>query len=167
MHNSMSDPVAMPYQASAEAPARGLEEEATAAPQRNFSLPTDERVRALVSGPPAFVRRLRAIEDLEEAILDALVEKASLAALAGLNAEDEMRWAFPSGSHDKLGDLVARHNRYYPIEANLPTRTRTGEVVDRDGGVWRPRRCLSMDEFIARALRTARDLRPPSAPASR
>jgi hypothetical protein len=41
----------------------------TAAPQRNFDLPTDERIRAIVAGAPAFARRLRAIEDLEAAMV--------------------------------------------------------------------------------------------------
>jgi hypothetical protein len=167
MHSSMNDPVATPDQASAEAFGSAAGEDATAAPQRNFTLPTEERVRALVSGPPAFVRRLRAIEDLEEAILRALVYRAVLAAGAGLDAEQELRHAFPVRSHKKLSDLVACHNRYYPVEANLPMRLRTSEIIDRDGAAWRPRRCLSVDEFVARALRAAAEFKPPSARASR
>jgi hypothetical protein len=126
-------------------------EQSTAAPQRNFSLSAEERIRAVVAGPPAFLRRLRAIEDLQEAIVRVLVEKGAKAAAAGLDAEQAMRGAFPAASHRTLCDLVARHNRYYPIEANLPMRRTTGEMVDRDGAPWRPRPCVSVEEFIARA----------------
>jgi hypothetical protein len=129
----------------------GEQEPSTAAPQRNFSLSTEERIRAMVAGPPAFMRRLRTIEDLEEAIVRVLVEEGAKAAGAGLDPEQEMRGSFPTASHRRLSDLVGRHNRYYPIEANLPMRPRSGELVDRDGAAWRPRRCLSVEEFIARA----------------
>jgi hypothetical protein len=105
----------------------------TGAPQRNFDLPVEVRVRAVVSGPPAFARRLRAIEDIEEAITSGLVKD-------------------PKAAHAKLERLVAAHNRYYPIEANLPASLRTGELLDRDGAPWRPRPCPSVEELIARAL---------------
>jgi hypothetical protein len=112
----------------------------TGAPQRNFDLPVEVRVRALVSGAPAFARRLRAIEDLEETIVRMLVKK---------------RDRFPGASYAKLEGLVAAHNRYYPIEANLPASLRTGELMDRDGRPWRPRACPSMEELRARADKPA------------
>ncbi len=46
----------------------------TAAPAHNFTIATEERVRAIANGPPAYVRRKRAIEDLEEGLLRVLVE---------------------------------------------------------------------------------------------
>jgi hypothetical protein len=125
---------------------------ATAAPPRNFSVSTEERVRALVSGLPAYVRRLRAIEDLEDAIVSALARKGDAAARAGLGLEDRMRASFPMRSLEKRNDLVERHNRYYPIEANLPMRPGTGEWLDRNGAVWKARAPLSVDDLVARAL---------------
>jgi hypothetical protein len=116
------------------------------APQRNFDLPTGERVRALVAGLPAFVRRLRAIEDLEAAIVRGFVAEGS--------GEGEGELDFPRArakAHEALRTLVAHHNRYYPIEANLPARLPTGELLDRDGKPWKPRHCPSMDELAARA----------------
>lgn len=109
----------------------------TAAPDRNFTIPTEERVRAVVAGPPAYVRRLRIIEDLEAAIVRLLA----------------------SGQHERkatcllgrLNDLVSRHNRYYPIEANLAIDTRTGELVDRDGTRWKPMPARVMDDLRRRA----------------
>jgi hypothetical protein len=116
----------------------------TGAPQRNFDLPIGERIAALVAGPPAFARRLRAIEDLEDAIVRSFVEEAEGRA-EGL---DPARWR--TTAHQRLSELVIRHNRYYPVEANLPACLRTGELLDRDGTPWRPRRCPSMEELAAR-----------------
>jgi hypothetical protein len=113
---------------------------ATGAPQRNFDMPAEERVRAIVAGPPAFARRLRAIEDLEEAIVREL----------GLEAEGSMRGSFVVAAYAKLQELTARHNRYYPIEADLPTCPRTEQLLDRGGRPWRPRSCPSLDELRAR-----------------
>ena len=105
----------------------------TAAPSRNFTLATDERVRALVAGPPAYLRRLRAIEDLEGAVARALGSEEHQGRARALLA--------------KLNDLVSRHNRYYPIEANLRIDPRTGELIDRDGRPWRPMELRTLATF--------------------
>jgi hypothetical protein len=115
----------------------------SAAPQRNFELPLEERLRAIVSGPPAFARRLRAIEDLEEAIVQGLAKLARKGEAAPV----------PAAAYRRLTELVGAHNRFYPIESNLPMCLRTGELLDRDGTPWRPRRCPSTEELIARARR--------------
>jgi hypothetical protein len=109
----------------------------TGAPDRNFTLATEERVRALVAGPPAFTRRLRAMEDLEAAIVHLL---------ASGEREAHARWLL-----DRLNDLVSRHNRYYPIEANLPIDPRTGELLDRDGRHWKPKPARSLEDLRRRA----------------
>ena len=44
----------------------------TAILPRNFTVTTDERVRGIVHGLPAFVRRRRRIEDLEEELVVAV-----------------------------------------------------------------------------------------------
>ena len=46
----------------------------TAAPARNFTLSAEQQVRAAAGGPPAYIRRKRAIEDLRESILRVLIE---------------------------------------------------------------------------------------------
>ena len=47
-------------------------------------------------------------------------------------------------------DLIGRHNRYYPIEANLPIDVRSGKLLER-GAPWRPLPAVTMDELLARA----------------
>jgi len=74
------------------------------APPRNFTLTTEERIRAIVAGPPAYALRKRRIEDLEQELAKEVHE--------------------PSPHFDRklalLNELIDKHNRYYPIEANLP-----------------------------------------------
>jgi hypothetical protein len=94
----------------------------TAAPSRNFTLTVEERLRAYAEGPPAWARRRRRIEDLEAE----LVRRVAVAPDEELAARLAV-----------LNDLIARHNRYYPIEANLPIDPRSGALLDR-GASWRP-----------------------------
>jgi hypothetical protein len=105
----------------------------TAAPARNFTITTAERVRALAIGVPAYVRRRKDIEDLERELaatpLDVAIDAKKLA---------------------RLNSLIERHNRYYPVEANLPVHPRTGALLER-GAPWRP-----MDAATVASLR-ARD----------
>jgi hypothetical protein len=92
----------------------------TAAPARNFTITTAERVRALAIGVPAYVRRRKEIEDLQRTLADAVQgDRLDPRALARLNA------------------LIDRHNRYYPVEANLPLHPRTGALLE-GGAPWRP-----------------------------
>ncbi len=127
----------------------------TAAPARNFTLTTEDRVRAAAAGPPAYMRRLRSIEDLEEGIVRVLAELCEEARAAGQPAEEQAahaRAAAPKHALKRLDDLIARHNRWYPIEAELPMQPRTGELLDRTGDPWRPMRAPTLDDLLARAM---------------
>ena len=127
----------------------------TAAPARNFTLTTEDRVRAAAAGPPAYMRRLRNIEDLQEGIVRVLAELCEEAGATGLPPEAQAaqaRAGAPKHALKRLDDLVARHNRWYPIEANLPMQPRSGELIDRTGEPWRPLRTPTLDELLARAM---------------
>ena len=100
----------------------------TASPARNFTLSVAERVNAAIAGAPAYARRLRAIEDLQARLAGRLADLTS--------AKLEVRRAF-AADLASLNDLIDRHNRFYPIERNLPSDPRTGAVVDH-GRAWRP-----------------------------
>jgi hypothetical protein len=125
--------------------------EATGAPARNFSLGTEERVRAITAGPPAHLRRLRAIEDLEETIVRFLAECFDQARAASEDAEAYARARAPKRALERLADLIDRHNRFYPIEANLPMHPRTGQLVDRTGAPFRPMPRADLAHLLARA----------------
>ena len=100
----------------------------TALPPRNFTITTEQRMAALVAGVPAYMARKRRIEDLEEKLIETLAELAPGQPLPR-NFERELR---------KINVLIADHNRYYPIESNLPIDVKTGHLLDMGGEPWKP-----------------------------
>jgi hypothetical protein len=114
----------------------------TAAPARNFTVPVEQRLRAATGGLPAYIRRKRAIEDLREAILRGLAEDCASAT--------------SRGEIERLRELVTRHNRWYPIEANLPMHPRTGELLERTGEPWRPMDLPTLEELLRETRRAVR-----------
>jgi hypothetical protein len=102
---------------------------------RNFRPGADAALRAL-GGPLAWMRRLRTIEVLiaqHETRLQAAWDE-----LRASHADDHefaeawrdlaQRWSFGD-----VNDVIARHNRYYPIETRLAMNPRTGDFVTVNG----------------------------------
>jgi hypothetical protein len=128
----------------------------TAAPARNFTVPVEQRLRAAAGGLPAYIRRKRAIEDLRETILRELAEHCASAMSCGADAVLHARAKAPVREIERLRELVARHNRWYPIEANLPIHPKTGELRERTGEPWRPMDVPTLEELVREAIvRTA------------
>jgi hypothetical protein len=98
----------------------------TLAPVRNFTLSTEDRLRAFVQGVPGYIRRRRRIEDLQDKLQRLVATQAD-----------------PAGSAEVMDGLAAlnalidQHNRYYPIEARLPIDVRTRRLIER-GRPWQP-----------------------------
>jgi hypothetical protein len=115
-------------------------------PLGNFKLSVDERLRAYTQGVPGHIRRRRRIEDLEARLIRELAAAPAPAELAG---SPEM-----AAELALLNDLIARHNRYYPIEANLPVDVRTGRLLER-GVPWRPSPHITAAELLARVAERA------------
>jgi hypothetical protein len=106
---------------------------------RNFS-PSVEGYARSIAGPPAYVQRLRQIEDE----IDAHLERLQLAWLELSRAvvdldERERRWRELARrwSFDAVNDLIDRHNRWYPVEARLAMSPRTGDFVPVGGRSYR------------------------------
>ena len=114
----------------------------TVSPPRNFTLSVEERLRAYAQGVPGYIRRRRRIEDLEARLVAtiAAVEVPAEAAMAPQITADLAL----------LNDLIGRHNRYYPIEANLPVEVRSGRLLDR-GAPWRPLPAVTVADLLPRA----------------
>jgi hypothetical protein len=111
----------------------------SANPIRNFTLSAEERIRAIASGPPAWAVRKRKIEDACEACagdLVALYDKLAASATSAREIEAALTRAAERLDLAKLNALVETHNRYYPIEANLPM-DRTGAYLAY-GRAWEP-----------------------------
>jgi hypothetical protein len=102
---------------------------------RNFRPDADASIRAL-SGPPVWMRRLRAIEDelgrheaeLTEAWQELAAETTDPAAFARQWREIADGWSFA-----RVNELIERHNRNFPAEARLPMDPRTRDFVKING----------------------------------
>jgi hypothetical protein len=143
----------------------------SADPPRNFTLRVDERIRALTIGAPAYATRKKHIEDLEErfvetlvALHDALVIKQERQGRRERSDEGTVARAVveKAASLDlkRINALIASHNRYYPMEANLPMDTRTGEYLVY-GRRWTPEEPWTAARLVerARAVIAARRVR--------
>ncbi len=118
----------------------------------NFKITLADRVRA-AGGLPAHIRRKRRIEDLEEATLLALDELYEEALAEAGEDATRASVAFEAAARQVdlrlLNDLVDRHNRWYPIEANLPIDVATGKLTAA-GELWQPLEQATCEGFIAR-----------------
>jgi hypothetical protein len=125
----------------------------SADPPRNFSLSVGERIRALTIGAPAYSTRKKYAEDLEERFLRILVKLHDTLVARGEDDDAVSRaLAEKAATFDltKLNALIATHNRWYPIEANLPFDPRTGEYLVY-GRPWCPDERWSAARMVERA----------------
>jgi hypothetical protein len=127
----------------------------SADPPRNFTLSVSDRIRAMTIGAPAYATRKKSIEDREDryvgtliALHDTLVAKQELHAGFVRDAMLERTAAFDL---KRLNALIATHNRYYPIEADLPIDPRTGGYLVY-GRPWQPARTWTAERLVAKAL---------------
>ncbi|MCC6179214.1 MAG: hypothetical protein IT305_28230 [Chloroflexi bacterium] len=105
-------------------------------------IPTDERVRAMiVGGAPAWSRRLKQIHDLTVAATAQLEQEWRALARRHQRHPDRFaqEWRRRADSVDfaRINDLIDRHNRHFPTEANLPMDIRTRDYVGWNGGDYR------------------------------
>lgn len=101
----------------------------SADPIRNFTLTTEERIRAITIGVPSWAARKRKIEDDEARIVRELLElhdKLVRQKRSPRDIELAVLSAATALDLEKLNKLVTNHNKYYPIEANLPMDRKTG-----------------------------------------
>ncbi len=126
----------------------------TFAPARNFTIPLAERIRA-AGGPPAYSVRKRRIEDLEAELVALMRETIGEAIdLVAARRALETHRAVVRRLH-QLDALVAAHNRYYPVEANLPLDPQSGALLER-GGRWEPLPRPSFDALFFHAAHASR-----------
>lgn len=99
---------------------------------RNF-MPSADAYLAATRGPRPYMLRLREIETRRAQHEDELREAWHEVALESAgDAEAFARgWSerAAAASFDELNDLVERHNRWYPIESQLPMDPRRGDYV--------------------------------------
>lgn len=96
-----------------------------------FRLTEAERTRGQL-GPPAWSIRLRRMEEWHRRLEAGLRLAAAELAVRELGeAALERQWQEELGRVDleRVNTLIDHHNRYYPVEANLPTDPRTGRLM--------------------------------------
>lgn len=127
----------------------------SADPIRNFTLSVDERIRALTIGAPAYAIRKRKIEDTEEqwvTTLVALREKMRAKGAHPADIENALREKASKFDYKRLNELVALHNRWYPVEANLPMDSQSNYLVY--GRVWQPETEFTAARILASVAAT-------------
>ena len=107
---------------------------------RNFR-PAAEGYLASLGGPLPYMQRLREIDRLTEAHEEALAaERARLAREDdGDAAVESWRQTAAAWRFDEVNDLIARHNRWFPVEARLPMDPRRGDFALVNGRDYRLR----------------------------
>jgi hypothetical protein len=105
-------------------------------------IPDEKRFAGIaMGGAPAWAVRLKKIEMLTEALLSELLDRWT--ALAYQHRAQPERFSTAWREHlsqfefGLVNELIRRHNRYFPAEANLPMSPRTGDYVGWGGRDWR------------------------------
>lgn len=123
-------------------------------PPRNFTISTEDRVRALSIGAPAYAERKRRIEDAEAAWINILLDLHEAMTAAG-QPEDAivaaLRKKADTFDFTRVNVLVDKHNRYYPIEANLPMDMKTGGYL-LFGRPWRREAPFDAERIVRSVL---------------
>jgi hypothetical protein len=101
-----------------------------------FKVDPEAIADAIVTGPRRYMVRRRRIEDGIDALL--AEARATWLALARRHADPtRFVWAWRTWVRrldtSTLNRLIDAHNRYFPIEANLPMDLRTGDYATFDG----------------------------------
>jgi len=114
-----------------------------------FKISLESRLRA-AAGIPAYMRRKRRIEDLEDAARETLLVAYEQALVDSGGDEATARCVMEQQAQDMdlslINELIDRHNRYYPIEANLATDVKTGRMLVA-GEPWKPLAPMTWRDF--------------------
>jgi len=106
---------------------------------RNFA-PSVEGYARSVAGPPAYVQRLRQIEDeIGDHLARLAAAREEVDREVSDRAERDRRWRDLAArwSFHAVNDLIEKHNRWYPVEARLAMNPRTGDFVHVGGKPYR------------------------------
>lgn len=117
-------------------------------------IPDEKRFAGIaMGGAPAWATRLKRIETLTESLVDAL--KSDWHALAWEHRKQPHAFALAWQARlehvetSLINELIRRHNRYFPAEANLPMSPGTGDYIGWGGRDWR---CASLTPAWAERL---------------
>ena len=119
-------------------------------PEVNFTIPLEKKIQA-VSGPPYYAIRARQIEQLTEHLMEDLtVQYRNMMDKFSDRPEifaSKWKESIKSVELDSLNDLIERHNKYYPIETNLPIDPRSGALMFGCAR-WEPKDKVTTDSLL-------------------
>ena len=128
--------------------AKAPQTDGSAIAQTNFRIPTEERIRALTIGAPAWALRKRKIEDALDRFVNELLDLRDLLLARGLSDEQTQGHLLEHAATFELAPiqrLVEQHNRYYPMEANLPMSP-SGYMIS--GEPWEPEPSVTAERLL-------------------
>jgi hypothetical protein len=123
-------------------------------PPRNFKISLEDRVRAMAAGPPAYAVRKRRIEDALARYDRTLGDVRDALRMAGATDErvaQKVRERARRLDLAATNKLIDAHNRYYPIEANLPIDPASGEYLLL-GEIWTMEPRVTVDSVVRAVL---------------
>jgi len=94
-----------------------------------------ERYLRAAGGPLLYMRRLRQIEEATRRHEEALAERRAELAATTRPGDLDAAWRAEAHAWDfaEINRLIEQHNRWYPVEAQLPMDPRTGDYALIDG----------------------------------
>lgn len=118
-------------------------------PQVNFTIPLEKKIQAL-SGPPYFAVRARRIEHMTDQLIEKLTAKYSnmIEKFGSRPNVFARKWKelIEGWPLDRLNDLIEKHNKYFPIEANLPIDPRS-EALMFGSAAWQPKEKITVESL--------------------
>jgi hypothetical protein len=90
-----------------------------------------ERYLRAAGGPLLYMRRLRQIEEATRRHEQALAERRAELAATSSREDADAAWRAEAEAWDfaEINRLIEQHNRWYPVEAQLPMDPRTGDYA--------------------------------------
>jgi hypothetical protein len=119
-------------------------------PPRNFTITTEERIRAMATGAPAWAVRKRRLEDALQRYANTLRDVGEATLLAGgddARITEKVRARAQRLDLAKTNKLIVTHNKYYPMEANLPMDMQTGAFLLL-GQPWQPEPLVTVERLV-------------------
>ena len=125
--------------------------------QKNFTVPLSRQVQSYL-GAPEYALRARKIEDA----IDRLMKELTMSFHDMRDQYSDKpdlfshKWQQLINGLDlnELNDLIEKHNRYYPVEANLRADPHSGKYL-LGGSIWQEKEKITKEKLLKRFPLTA------------
>ena len=119
-------------------------------PQFNFTISLEKKVQSMF-GTPKYAARARRIENITQQLMEDLsCEYEHMTNQYGENPEifaQKWKELIDSLELDEINQLIDKHNKYYPVEANLQIDPDTGAPL-LGSSPWKPTEKITQAELL-------------------